>query len=432
MYQSAEAQRLTQSRGLRLVPITWEDTGRYKNSAVGPNISDLSIQVDELDTKGKPRSARLMPVIRYDNFTDRTADVDPMQFTLLVGNHRGQDLKQISLREFLEDPTRFLSEPDSWRGPVKSLLAPRDTRVLVSAQAVFLPIDQKQGRAEFNPVLFNYQSSRGNPAVLTVLATQKGTSIQVIENTPDFSSAMGWGQRLFHNHNGQRAALIGTRKSDEIKRRRDRGEVVAGTEADSRATDGLNTVLLIQVPLKYREAPRRAEFGGLGGAGADLESASMQKGAVPRSGRSNVESAVIGFGPSLGPMPEVNGMVIERDPRFPIRVTVQFYKATSNGVMSADDIDQIKAEIDGVLNSGDAVGSLVVDGDTGRATEFEGLKVQPESWWSEFWQRHQRNTGETRELATARLTKLMGTDFRRRAVSELMLSRQLRPSKAEQ
>jgi hypothetical protein len=31
--------------GLKILNITWEDTGRYKGSSVGPNISDMSIQV---------------------------------------------------------------------------------------------------------------------------------------------------------------------------------------------------------------------------------------------------------------------------------------------------------------------------------------------------------------------------------------------------
>ena len=58
-----------------------------------------------------------------------------------------------------------------------SLLAEnRDSHVLVSAQACFLPIPP-DGIAEFNPVLFNYQSYAGDPAVLTILATREGTSI---------------------------------------------------------------------------------------------------------------------------------------------------------------------------------------------------------------------------------------------------------------
>ena len=42
----------------------------------------------------------------------------------------------------------------------------------------------------------------------------------------------------------------------------------------------------------------------------------------------------------LGPYTELDGLTIERDPRFPVRVTVQFYQATSNGVLAAADVAQ--------------------------------------------------------------------------------------------
>ena len=87
-----------------------------------------------------------------------------------------------------------------------SLLAGRDTHVLVSAQAGFLP--GREGIAEFNPVLFNYQSFPGDPAVLTIVATREGTSVTVIDNKRDaFGAGRAWGQRLFLNQHGERASL---------------------------------------------------------------------------------------------------------------------------------------------------------------------------------------------------------------------------------
>ena len=69
--------------------------------------------------------------------------------------------------------TRKGGEPaDALSFPVGSgdwlVSAPRDSHYLVSAQAVFLPIPS-EGRAEFTPVLFNYQSYPESPAVLTLL-----------------------------------------------------------------------------------------------------------------------------------------------------------------------------------------------------------------------------------------------------------------------
>ena len=103
-----------------------------------------------------------------------------------------------------DDPdSSYLSLND---GP-KVVLSPRDTKVLVSAQACFLPIP-KQGTATFDPVIFNYQSFSGDPAVLTILVTREGTSTTIIDNKRDaFRTGALWGQRLFHNAHGMRAIV---------------------------------------------------------------------------------------------------------------------------------------------------------------------------------------------------------------------------------
>ena len=101
-----------------------------------------------------------------------------------------------------------------------------------------------------------------------------------------------------------------------------------------------------------------------------------------------------------------------------MRVTVQFYKATSNGVVSEDDLRAIRAQIDRVYAEGDYVGSLVTDGDTGRVTEYDGPKVQPADWWQQFWKRHEENTGDSREEAIEKLRKLLGDDYLGQPVEE--------------
>ena len=85
-------------------------------------------------------------------------------------------------------------------GPEHLLIGGRDTHVLTSAQAAFLPIP-KGGKAEFHPTIYNYQSLPYDPAVLVILATPNGTSLSVIENisTDDEDS----GQLLYFNNQGQ-------------------------------------------------------------------------------------------------------------------------------------------------------------------------------------------------------------------------------------
>jgi hypothetical protein len=404
MVNSAKAQQLAEQQGLDILNVTWEDMGRYKGSAVGPNISDMTIQVRRLDPKTRAFEVKAMPVIRHPNFVDKSADLDPRDFTLLVGNHAGKSLKRISLHDFLESPTRYLSKPASWKSARQNLLAPRDSKVLVSAQACFLPVPQR-GKATFNPVLFNYQSVGGDPAVLTLLATREGTSVTVIDNKRDaFQSGSIWGQRLFHNVKGQRASLTGERES-EFTAQQAKSMGAPAVSRKGKRESGLNMVLLIQIPLKQKQPLL-------------LDSEVVYAPATPMAGagtaarRSNVENAVIGHGDMEGPFTEIDGLSIERDVRYPVRVTIQFYKATSNGIVEAKDIREIKAQIDRVYAQSNFVGSLVTDGATGRQTEYEGVKIQPVSWWKQFWKRHQANTGQSRETSIQKLQQLLGTEWK--------------------
>ena len=391
------ANALAENFGLHILDVTWEDTGRFHNSAVGPNISDMTIQVQQQDPRSGNYELHLMPVIRHPNFSDQTADVPIDRFFLLAGNERGEDLQRVSLKDFLANVPQYLSQPDSWAGNNPSLLAERDTHVLVSAQACFLPIPPG-GIAEFNPVLFNYQSYPGDPAVLTILATREGSSVTIIDNQRDaFDAGQTWGQRLFFNQNGERASLTGQRLSDfqATNETEATGSNTANPEsaisAEAAGAEGLNMVMLIQAPLKQREP--------FGGGFITLGAGEMS--AMPEAAEafSDVEEAVIGHGAVEGPFTEIDGLAIERHPDFPIRVTVQFYKGTSNGVVSAPDLAAINQQINRVYEDADYVGSLVLDGDTGRPTEYEGPKDEPEDWWERFWRHYEDRLGRSRESA---------------------------------
>lgn len=420
MVSNEQAQSLAQQYGLNILDITWEDTGRFKNSAVGPNISDMSIQVQQFHPQTKDYSLHLMPVIRYPNFADKSADVSLDHFFLKVGNHKGNDLQKVALRDVLANLRNYLTVPSSWKGAQKSLLAPRDSHVLVSAQACFLPIP-KGGTAQFNPVLFNYQSYAENPAVLTILAAREGTSVTVIDNKRDgFEAGRTWGQRLFFNQKGERASFTGQRISDFNSAGGDRSAPRVRTSVPS-ATEsgeeqGLNLVMLIQVPLKQKERPQRSQFG------LNMPMAAPASESVLKSKDSDVEAAVIGHGEVEGPFTEVDHLAIERDPRYPIRVTVQFYKGTSNGVVSSADLKAIHRQIARVYDDADYVGSLVVDGQTTRPTEHDGPLQEPPDWWAKFWQRYEGNTGQSREEAMQMLRKLKGQSWMPQSEEDLRRS----------
>jgi hypothetical protein len=356
--------KMANAHGLDVVNVTWEDTGRYSGSCWGPNISDMTIQVHSYENGNENPNLTCMPVIRYPNFHDLSADMDPENFYLLVGNEIGEDLAPVSLTDFVDNIRYYLHDPDSWEGSEHSLLADRDSVVLVSAQAVFLPI-RESGNATFNPVLFNYQSYAGDPAVLTILVTREGTSVTVIDNARDaVPGSWSWGQRLFFNEDGERASLTGQRISDFRTDYVNNG----GDPADVTDESNLNMVLLIQIPLKQQN-PQGTYFDDV--VCCESTCAPMG-GAADMSRSSDVEAAVIGHGELEGPFTEIDGLEIERDPQFPIRVTVQFYKATSNGIASQDDIDEIAEEIQKVYDEASYVGSLVVpDPGTYRPTDWD-------------------------------------------------------------
>jgi hypothetical protein len=351
----------------------WEDTGRWVGSSVGPNISDVTIEVQMEGPKGRLDTA-LMPVIRYPDFSDLTGDVKMDSIRVPIGNQKkdGQ-IETVTLTELLRAPQLYMSLPE--KGTIRggSLLAKRDSHVLVSAQAAFLPVPES-GKAVFWPVIFNYQSTKAQPAVLTMLVTRQGTSTTIVDNARDSLGAQSWGQRLFFNSGGMRTPLTAERLSDVQAK----GVTMNGESAQSLGDDA-NLLMLIQVPLKVR-APRPQEPMALSAppAGED-QSAGMTGGSVRRDRESSVEAAVLGHGPELGPFVELDGKTIARDPRFPVRVTVQFYQATASGALTRTDVTRLHGQIRKVYRQADYVGSLVVptSRDRERPTVWDGYGVMP-------------------------------------------------------
>ena len=105
-------------------------------------------------------------------------------------------------------------------------------------------------------------------------------------------------------------------------------------------------------------------------------------------------------------------------------MTVQFYKATSNGVVGEGDMAEIAAQIKRVYNEADYVGSLVTEGSTGRPTEHTGPMYEPPGWWDDFWTRYEANSRMTREETLRMLRELFGPNYR--PTTEAQLRRDLR------
>jgi hypothetical protein len=394
MVSDERAYNLASAQGLSLLNVLWEDTGRWEGSSVGPNISDVTIEVEGY-RNGKSHRTYLMPVMRHENFSDKTADVKMEKILIPVGNQNGGTIELVSLDELLKNPGQYLSHADKGKIKGESLFAAkRDSHVLVSAQHAFLPVP-KEGQAKFWPVIFNYQSTKKNPAVLTILVTRQGTSMTIIDNARDtVTGGDSWGQRLYFNNNGEKAPLIAERLTDV----KETGHTANGEDAQNLGQDS-NVLMLIQVPLKYKAQPARA-------AGAyDSEMAEGQASAAPKDAnklsdkagaddgygrgrreQSDVDVAVLGHGATEGPYAELDGLTIARDPKFPVRVTLQFYQATSNGVVSKDNIKAMATQIKKVYGKGDYVGSLVVPtgADRKRPTNWDGVRTAYGVSWNDF------------------------------------------------
>lgn len=378
MASDGDLQRRASEYGLNIVNVLWEDTGRSQGSAFGPNISDVTLQVLS-DDPNLSSWQSLLPVLRYPNFTDTTADIDMDSFRVRVGNHvDGGEIRTVPLRDVLANLNEYVSVPVESDGPL-NLLAERDTHVLVSAQHVFLPIPQ-EGEAEFVPTIFNYQSAPGNPAVLTLVVTREGMSTSVVENLPN-DSVGGYGQSLFYNAAGERATFTAERRSD-VQNRIESGNAQA---TDQGALDpGADVLLFIQIPLIHENQGYLPGLGGIGAGGAYYEGEAVPCAPMAQeemAERSDVEVAVLGHGEADGPFHELNGHAIRRDERFPIRVTVQFYRATSNGVVSDQDLADANAQIARVYEEADYVGSLVVpDGERNRPTDWIRTNPGGDTW----------------------------------------------------
>eukprot|EP01124_Arcella_intermedia_P011670 TRINITY_DN18095_c0_g2_i1.p1 TRINITY_DN18095_c0_g2~~TRINITY_DN18095_c0_g2_i1.p1 ORF type:complete len:505 (+),score=64.53 TRINITY_DN18095_c0_g2_i1:542-2056(+) len=375
MAKDEKVRHLAGNYGFHVVDLTWEDNARWKNSSWGPCISDMTLQV-----QGKN-----LPIIRSPNYEDLTWDVPIDKVPLLVGNEHGEPLRPVSLKDYLQNFRWNLHDPNSWAGDEVSLLAGRDSHVIYSAQSCFLPIPKLGGEVPFNVSIYNYKSRKGAPAVLAIVASSNGTSAMVLE---------GGKEKLYFNKNGERCHFMGTRLSQhriEMGEEQNLGNPMSAKEKEQ------NVLMIIQVPLKVIHTPHyEKEFvlddiniAFLPPAPMATNSMAMApirecwKRSVQREEVANDEDAIIKVGDSIGEFKEINNIKIERDPAYPIRVVLQFYKATSNGVIEETQIQQIFDQISGARKNATSIGSLVINKNSQRTTDIDTPSIPP--WWSEFW-----------------------------------------------
>jgi hypothetical protein len=302
---------------------------------------------------------KLMPVVRKPNFSDVTDDVPIETFTVRVGN-QGSDAKSetIPLRDYLANLSQYTDTDHK-----VDLILERDSVVLTSSQCCVLPVRRGE-KTEFAVQLFNYQSYDEDPAVLVVLVSKDGVSSQIVERS---------NQKLFFNDKGTARWFDIERLQDKRERETGKPQQKVKSFTEMKDTEKQeNVIMMIQIPLKQKPRVRTRGFGSMtlggeeccmmdGGFGMPAcmsmnapvyRSMSIQKGA-------GMDMGQIGLGSSEGPFVGTKGLKLERDDRFPIRCTFQYYRVTDENFINEHDIKDIKEQLDRATKVAVATGSLV-------------------------------------------------------------------------
>jgi hypothetical protein len=354
LVHDAKAQELaTAYGGMRIMSVTWEDCGRWDSSCYGPCISDLTLQC--------AGEGPLMPVVRKPNYTDITCDVKIDNFVLTVGNENGQPLTKVPLRDFLKDISRYVKNPN-----VAPMYLERDEQILTSTQACILPL--RDGKVEFNVKLFNYQYDEEDPAVLVIVASKNGTSVQPI---------VEYNQSLFFNDKGMAANFVAQRLSEH---RKETGSTATGAMTQEEKES--NVLFIFQVPLKQTKPKRVPKMYSMYGGGDILECAPMMPmmacmdmGYEPKC--LGLEDAIISTGEAHSVFKGTGDLKLVRDERFPVRAVIQYYSVCDTADIPAEVFKSFAEKLERPYKHAVATGSLVVEKDTGRVTSHEVKKPEP-------------------------------------------------------
>jgi hypothetical protein len=377
----ANVGQILRQAGLVAVRTSWSDTGRSHFSSSGSNISDVRLNA-LVQERGRIVPIP-QPIIRLPNFEDKTVDVNLNEIFIPVGNAWGADTFAVSLRDFIDGLPGFLS----WRETITSgsLLADRDSQVLVSAQASVMPVP-REGQADFVPSIYNYGSDSENPGVLVILVSNRGTSVTLVDNTRDKVFG-GSGQMIFHNKKGEKTPFT-VRSLRELVRTEDGRKTVAELENSGQkigAQSGVNQMMMIQIPLV--RPPLRRYLGlktmsfGLQSKGMSFDGDHLTRGTGGTRSRGLDMGVVDVANYSLGKYIELNqlGFKIRRDASLPIRVDVMFYMVSDTVNLHDHEVAALPELLRRTYADGQNLGSLVTGDNYRRLTRNYRPSTLP--WW---------------------------------------------------
>lgn len=308
MTTDAVAQKLASDSGLSITKPALEATSH----GLGPEPLDYTAEV-AITTQGLD-----LPVIRDISASSEASWKLPIdQVPILVGNHDGSTLRHVSLREYLSNLRSYLHAPRQWYGSASSLLVTSgDEEVIMSAQASILPVPA-EGEANFNVSVFNQQYNASKPALLTIISTIHGTSAQVLNSKTK--------TLLYHNKAGKRTSFVGQTPKPVLQA----GSSQLSTPHLTSWDRAQNNILVITVPLKQEP---------------DVATPSSD-GGPPSASRPPPRAPLVQLAQEEGPFTEIGGVKMERDERYPIRITLQFYNSSSDGDVDAQGMKNIASEL---------------------------------------------------------------------------------------
>ncbi len=352
MIQDRTIQDLLHANGLVMQMVSWEDTARFKNSCIGPNISDMTLVADN----------RNMPVIRRPNYSDITCDRNISNFYVTVGNENkspfsmADTYRRIPLSDYLNNLGTYTNINPIYLD-TSTLMAQPDEVILCSSQICLLPL--KSNTVEFNTRIYNYQSQADNYQVLIVISSAQGTSCGVVNATDT---------DIYFNNHGQATRFLAERLQDDRKARKN--DTISAMTDDEKER---NVLFIYQIPLKTKKPVYYPPAFAYGACMPACAGCAPQ----PSTRTRGLDDAVIRHGNDLKPFTGLSCLkeTLVRDTRYPIRLTLQYYKVTDDAKLTENDINQMAEKLNNIYTGAIAKGSLVTN-TTNRTTEPK----YPENW----------------------------------------------------
>ncbi len=353
--------------------VSWEDISRNKNSSFGNNITDMTLCMQDDYSNPDKKSKVLCPIIRHANFNDKTFDVPVDTFNVFDSDEK----KVLKLSDYLKK---------------LDVYDPRDEQgVILQTQCCILPVISNK-KTNFCVSLYNYTANSRSPSTLAICSIKNSTSSILLKHKPTklYQSV----NNIPHWFNLERLADVRSNISGKQEER------VTDFKQMSESEKQENCIMIVQVPLIQNKVHR--VYGGSKlndldegewylcsinddevGNSAYLSNAGESFQFKEKNVRhTNYKEKGLDMGNvQTGSVVDIEDRMhdnefvtqknnnMKRDPKYPVRVTFQYYRAADNNNIPNDELDNIVQQLLQPFKVATAFGSLVTNDTTNRPTE---------------------------------------------------------------